>query len=344
LRAGERPLRGRSIIDIEQQEKEEIMVSLKKSVFRRGALTWLVLQASAGLAPAGAQMSRLQDPDMAPRAQIDRFSSEAGHLMVRTMENGIPGPNQPIDFDQGPFITRGLGPDGEQVRYYNFDVQPTTPAPIYVLFHEDGMGMSEETPVEGQLNIVDAIPGDEGYNDFWQIMKVTVPADYEANTITSLEEIRDAGYAIEATDMLVNCPIVPEGSTARLRAGGESADLHRGWFRGQVVFYFTFEGKPLRTTRSGEVPISPIYVTFNRNPDQPDGGPVSGFVSETGSAQTHNVVQTIPSEEGYSPLWLVNVYDNADFARVTDLRTAAGATILARGVAAVNCPIVSVDS
>lgn len=284
-------------------------------------------------------MHRPRDPNTAPKAVIDRFSQTAGHLMVRTASNGLPGPNQPIDFDQGPFITQGLGPDGQVVRYYNFDVQSTTAAPIYALFYD-----GENKPVEGQLNIVDVIPGDEDYNDFWQIIKVTVPKDYVANTITSLEEIRAAGYAMEPTNMLVNCPIVPEGSTARLRAGGERADLHRGWYQGQVVFYFTFEEKALTTTPQDAVPVSPIFVTFNINPDQPNGGPASGFVTESAGLQTHNVVQTIPSDAGYSPLWLVNVYDNADFSTVRDIPSIGQAKILASGVATVNCPIVHVRS
>lgn len=278
-----------------------------------------------------------KDPATAPRASIDRFSERAGKLFVRDGSNGLPAADAPIDFDREAFVTQGFGPNGEVVRYYNFDVQPVTPAPIYVLFRE-----GENQPVEGQLNITDVIPGDTGYNDFWRVMRVTVPANYEANTITSLAEIRQAGYLITPTSKLVNCPIVPAGSTARLRAGGESAELHQGWYRGMVVYYFTFEEKDLATTRAGQVPLSPIYVTFNINPDEPGGGPPSGFVAEKGSAQTHNVVQALPASPAYSPLWSVSVYDNADFADVRDLRTVAMARILATGVATVNCPIVAV--
>ncbi len=188
---------------------------------------------------------------------------------------------------------------------------------------------------------MDVIPGDEGYNDFWQIVKVTVPREYVANTVTSLAEIRDAGWRMEVTATLVNCPIVPRGSTARMRLGGESADLHRGWYRGKVVYYFTFEERALATTPSaGAVPVSPIYVAFRINPDQPGGGAASGFAVEQGTQQTHNVVQTVPRNAEYSPLWLVNVYDRGDFAKVRDLQTVQRARILATAVATVNCPIV----
>lgn len=277
------------------------------------------------------------DPDTAPRAVIDRFSPRAGTLQVRTAENGLPGPNQAIDFDDGPFITRGLGPDGTPVQYYNFDVQSRTPAPLYVLYRE-----GETRPVEEQLDIVDAIPGDAAYNDFRQVVKVTVPRGYVANTVTSVAEISDAGFPLTPTTALVNRPIVPEGSTAGRRLHRNSPELQRGWYRGQIVYYFRFEERTLEAV-NGMVPVSPIYVTFAVNPDRPGGGPASGFRAEPGSVQTHNVVQTTPSDAGYSPLWFVSVYDNANFGEVHDLPSALRANILAHGVALVNCPIVVID-
>lgn len=281
------------------------------------------------------------DPDTAPKAFVDRFSEDAGMLFVRDESNGLPEANMPIDFDQGePFLTQGLGPAGERVQYYNFDVQPTDPAPLYMLFRE-----GEDSPVEGQHNIINVIPGDEGYNDFWHIHRVTVPADYVANSITSAAALMQAGYPMEATETIVNCPVVPEGSTASLRMSASNpAGLIQGWYRDQVVHYFLFVEASLTRTPSGKVPVSPIFVAFNVNPDQPGGGPASGFMSEEGSAQTHNVVATLPADENYSPLWSVNVYDNADFASVSNLATAQSANILGSGVALVNCPIVSLDT
>jgi hypothetical protein len=262
-------------------------------------------------------------------------------LMVRTSSNGLPGPNEPIDFDSGdPFITQGFGPGGEVVKYYNFDVQSTNPASIYALFRP-----GEETPVAGQLNIVDVVPGDGGYNDFWHVMKVMVPDDYVANTVTSASEISSKGFAVEETGVLVNCPIVPEGSSAELRIGDEGTGLSRGWYRDKVVHYLNFSEASLMTTSGGDVPASPIYVTFNVNPDPNDAmsGPASGFKVENGSEQTHNVPATLPSYGGYSPLWAVQIYDNADFGLVMDLASAGDADILEPNGPMVNCPIVSVE-
>lgn len=275
------------------------------------------------------------DPATAPRASIDRFSASAATLFVRTAGSGLPEADAPIDMDQAPFITQGLGPDGEVVRYYNFDVMSTTPAPIFVLFREGAM-----QPLDGQLNIVGVIPGDAGYNDFWQVVRVEVPDDYVANTAASVGALMQAGFPMETTDMLVNCPIVPAGSTAD--EGGGANGLTLGWYEGQVVSYFNFGEAPLSVTAAAEVPTSPIYVSFNVNPDQPDGGPSSGFMTEMDGVQTHNVVATLPGDAAYSPLWSVMPYDNAEFDTVSDLASAQAASSF--GMAAlVNCPIVFVQ-
>ena len=73
--------------------------------------------------------------------------------------------------------------------------------------------------------------------------------------------------------------------TSRKRAcalNGESAELHRAWYRGKVAKFFSFDEAPLAAA-GGNVPLSPIYVTFNVNPGQPNGGPASGFRTEPNS-------------------------------------------------------------
>jgi hypothetical protein len=220
------------------------------------------------------------------------------------------------------------------VRYYNFDVMSVAPAPIWVLFREGA-----STPLPGQLNIIDVVPGEGGNNDFWQVMKVTVPAGYVANTATSIQDILDAGYPVEVTDMVVNCPVVPEGSTALEGPGANGLTL--GWYKDQVVFYFDFDEAPLAATANGEVPTSPIFVSFNVDPDQAGGGPASGFMTQGSSVQTHNVVATVPGDVDYSPLWGVHPFSNQDFEAVYDLPTAMAVDNFGL-VADVNCPVVFV--
>lgn len=305
----------------------------------RSAATQLRRLLAAGLAgatiiaaiPAGAAVI---DPDKAPVASVDRFSKEAAHLQLRTATNGIPGPNQPVDFDTGPFVTQGLSPQGKPVRYYNFDVQPTTPAPVYVFYRE---GASQ--PLAGQLPIIDSLPGQSGYNDFRQVWRVTVPASYEVNSITDAQALRAAGLKTVKTDAIRNMPVVADGSVARHRLNGADASLQRAWYHGQVAKFFAFDETALLAANGEDVPVSAIYVFFNVNPDKPNGGPASGFRKEPGSAQTHNVVSTLPGNPAYSPLWYVSVYDTKDWPMVHDVDSASKADVLAVGVATVNCPV-----
>ncbi len=279
-----------------------------------------------------------KDPITTERISIDRFTAAAGTLMIRDGSNGLPAANAAINFDQGPFITQGHGPNGEIVWYYNFDIHPAAAEPIWVLFRT-----GETTPVVGQANIIDVVPGDAGYSDFWLVNKVTVPSDYVANTLTSKQEVLDSGDPIEQTTTIVNCPVVPEGSTASMRFLGGANALTQGWDKDKVVFYFNFDEAAITAGAGGSTPESPIYVTFNINPDQPGGGPPSGFIYEPGTLQTHNVLATLPGDAGYSPLWTVNIYDNADWANVMNLATAQSANILVSGPDAVNCPVAKVQ-
>ena len=270
-----------------------------------------------------------KDINTATRASIDRFSTTAGHLMVRNGTNGLPAANSAINFDVAPFFTIGLDRTGAQVLYYNFDVQPTLPSPIYVLFKS---GVS--TPLSGQNNIVATIPGDLGYNDFWLMKKVTVPESYVPNSLTSESEILSSGYSITTTTTIVNCPIVPYGSTAaRSKTGGAASALSFGWYKGLAVAYFNFDEAAIITSGSS-VPLSPIYVIFANN-----ATPDDGFKVEPGTSQTHNVLATLPGDATYSPLWNVNVVDTSNFSAMTNLATATSFSSMVAG-ATVNCPIV----
>ncbi len=297
----------------------------------------VVMLAGLALATAcGADDGELPplDPDRAPRAAVDRFSDDAATLFRRADDPTLPGPDQPIDLDGGRFITRGLGPAGGAVRYYNLDVQPRSLVPVYRLRR-----VGETTPVPGQLAIFDYLPGDNGYSDLWRVIDVEVPTDYVANTSTDSASLVRRGFAITPTTAVVNCPIVPAGSTARRRLGGADAGLRQGWYRSQLVHYFSFDEAALTAVAPG-APIAPIYVAFAINPDRPGGGPPSGFRTEPASDQTHNVLGALPGAADYSPLWSVQVYDNAAFDQVRDRPTAEAAPRLAADAGLVNCPVV----
>ena len=285
---------------------------------------------------SGSGSAELQpkDPDQAPIATVDRFSDAAGTLLKRSADNHLPGPNEPIDFDTPPFNVWGLSPAGEPALYYHLDVKSTTPVPVYILYRE-----GEDMPVQEQLDIIDTLPGEQGYNDFRQVWKVWVPKDYVANTITDASMLQQAGYKIEKTDKLLNMAVVPDKSRARGRFNGGHPELQRAWYRGQVAKFFLFDEAPLSVS-GDKVPVSPIYDGFTINPGQPGGE--KEFCTDPNSTQTHNVVATMPGDKAYSPLWLRVVYDSAACASVHNLETALQAKKVAANVLFINCPMVSV--
>ena len=122
-------------------------------------------------------------------------------------------------------LTQGWD-DNSAVFYFDFGLNPVETAPIYVLFYGD------DTPVPGQHNIVDTVPGQMNYSAFWQVHKVTVPDDYVADSATSLSDLQAASYPITPTNILVNCPIVMQPTavnvvqfTADQAAGSPSTGL-----------------------------------------------------------------------------------------------------------------------
>jgi hypothetical protein len=275
--------------------------------------------------------STIKDINTAEKVSVDRFSDAAGKLFKRSLSATLPAANAAISLDSGPFITTGLDRTGAVAKYYNLDVQSTTPDDIYVFFRKGAT-----TPLTGQNNIIPTIPGDAGYNDFWLVNKVIVPDTYIPNTFTSESEILTSAFEIVKTNMIVNCPVVPFGSTAaKSKTAGVASALTIGWYKGKAVAYFEFAEAAITATATGKVPIDDIYVMFNDD----TVGPASGFKVEAGTMQTHNVLGSLPGDSNYSPLWDVQVISNTNFANVKDLAIAAALPSNPAG-ATVNCPIV----
>ena len=276
-------------------------------------------------------------PGDASAASVDRFGDFA--TLFNRDEPGfhpavvgpmIPAPNEPIDMD-AVFLAPALGPDGEVVQYYALDINPPTPARAFVVVHGD------DTPFDGQLPIVETLPGSDGYSDFVQITNVWVGDDYPANAFRSVDDVRaalDKNIAsLRPTDGIQNWALVPRGTTAALSFAGEPVAGHQAWHDGNVVDFLLFE-QDLVATSSGAVPQSTVVVMFDNNMD-----PSEGFRTEA-NGQTHNVFETLPGDEKYSSLWIHRMGDAENFDAVGDWMTAAdNVTAVLAGVL-VNCPIV----
>lgn len=203
-----------------------------------------------------------------------------GYLAGSTLNLSTPGPVDNLDRPNPIPLIDGWD-DDNMVQYWDFGPNPPIAIPILVFFQAD----NPDVMVSGQNNIIDSIPGQPGYSDFWRVHKVLAPSDYTPNSIKSLEDVVDSGYTIEITDIVVNCPVVNPDTTLEESSQG----LVQGWYRDQEVFYFDFGD---RSPSDGfAVRHAPIYVFFLE-----DGTQVEG---------QQNVIDVIPGEEGYSDLWHV---------------------------------------
>jgi|CXWL01.1.fsa_nt_gi hypothetical protein len=217
-----------------------------------------------------------------------------------------------------------------EVKYYDFgdntklgQGSSVQTSPIYVLIH--GMN-ADGTPdvVKGQHNIVDAVPGEAGYSDLWQVTFVTVPGDYVADSLKSAADITAAGLKMTPTQMFVNCPIIPKGTTLE---GGK--EVVQGWNDGKEVFYPDF---------GANINVAiPIYVF------------VTGF-DAAGMPKIvegqHNIIDAVPGEEGYSAFWRVNFVTVPTGYKPDTIRSAAAVKTSGYPVkesdVVVNCPVTTV--
>ncbi len=217
-----------------------------------------------------------------------------------------------------------------QVEYYDFGAN--TPlvdgkvltAPIYAfVFGTKSDGSPDFVP--GQHNVIDVIPGDPGYSDLWQVNLVTVPGDYQADSVKAVSEIMEEDFTITATDILVNCPIVPANSMLET-----DKELTQGWYKGKATYYFDFEANP-------DI-AAPIYALINGMDAQGNPQFVQG---------QKNIIDVVPGDEGYSAFWRVNLVTVPQDYVADTLKSAAEVMSSGYDISEtdilVNCPVVSVS-
>ena len=96
---------------------------------------------------------------------------------------------------------------GQQVFYPDFG--PNTPAAIPIWAFATGSN-ADGSPklVDGQRNVIDAVPGQAGYSAFWRVNLVAVGADYKANAVNAAALVASQNLKATQTNLLVNCPVV----------------------------------------------------------------------------------------------------------------------------------------
>lgn len=218
---------------------------------------------------------------------------------------------------------------GGDARYWDFGMASpsnasgtVSRAPIYAFTtgkNDDG----SPRLVSGQHNVIDVLPGQAGYSDLWEVMLITVPTSYVADSVRSRADIEAQGFQAVSAGLFVNCPVVPTGSTVE-----EGSPLVQGWYRGEAVYYPDFG-----MNRPVSIPIWAFATGMNS-----DGSPklVEG---------QRNVIDAIPGQAGYSAFWRVNLVMVSGGYTANSIKSAA--EVAASGFPVtqtsmvVNCPVLS---
>jgi hypothetical protein len=146
----------------------------------------------------------------------------------------------------GGVIPRSAG-NGGTVHYWSFGAASAVPATLYQLVKEEG---GARVPIDHPM-VINALPGDPGYNPLHAIVEVVVNDPNEQRVFPSIEALSDAaelGYVDEAkqraTRTFVNIPIVPAGTLIQI---GDTRDMTappnaKLYARGYEVEAFRFGG------------------------------------------------------------------------------------------------------
>jgi hypothetical protein len=209
-------------------------------------------------------------------------------------------------------------------------------------------GVEGPNPFGFQMNVLDSTLGDPGYSPLWRHTFVTWKPGVEPRELTSEEEILDAEEAgevtLERSDLVINCPVLPEGET--------DFPIVTGFVDGSLVDYTLQEisdpevtdlmrektGYPLETVTSlsEATPVANLYLFM----DGVKGPNPFGFQM--------NVIDSLPGEPGYSPLWLHTFVTWSDGVEPRELTSEdeileaeeAGEVTLEHTDLVINCPVI----
>jgi hypothetical protein len=106
-----------------------------------------------------------------------------------------------------------------------------------------------------QTPIIDTLPEQAGYSDFFEIVGVDAPDDYTANDIKSRATLLRAGYDLIRTGRVVNCPLVGPEAKLEPSKGAATAEhpMIELWYRKQKVRCLLIDGGAHLTAKGGKV-------------------------------------------------------------------------------------------
>lgn len=172
---------------------------------------------------------------------------------------------------------------------------------------------------KAQRNVIDTVPGRDDYTPLWKVTMLTWKQGVAPRTLRSAAAVRAALRAgqltARKTSVVVNCPVL-----------GFGQELIDGFAKGNPVEYLDLG--PVKLASGNKV--APIWAVTN------------------GTTAQRNIIDTLPGDADYTPLWAVVMVTWHDGITPRTLRSkadvdaaeAAGEVTLEQTSLVVNCPVV----
>ena len=209
-------------------------------------------------------------------------------------------------------------------------------------------GVAGPNPFGFQRNVIDSVPGEPGYSPLWLHTFVKWNDASKARELKSEEEIQAAAKAgdvtLEASKLVINCPVLPAGRT--------TFPVVTGWVDGKSVDYTLQEiSDPMVTklmTDKTQYPLATVATLA----DVPQVASLylfmNGIAGPNPFGFQRNVIDSIPGEAGYSPLWLHTFVKWSDPSKARELKSEeeiltaanAGEVTLEASKLVINCPVI----
>jgi hypothetical protein len=213
---------------------------------------------------------------------------------------------------------------GRALQHYTFNISNVGPNPVNVApvaaIYKLVLNVNDDPHNTTQASIIDSIPGDPGYSDLWQIVKVVVPPglpvvkSFEA--LAALQANKTVSF--NPTEVYVNCPVVGAASTLE---NPSDAVYVTGYYQNYNVSWFDFGPNP-----NGNA-TAPLYHVLINN-------------------STTELTDSVPGDASYTAFWNIFIVKPiaADLStNYTSVTQISKDNVTFAGIVA-NCPITKFDA
>ena len=233
------------------------------------------------------------------------MADDAAGYSPRILESNASIPNAADDFlfnsriddndnvDSGPIALQTAYALGTKVRFWDLGKAKSSATPAWQFFYCDAAGQPIADGPELHPLLIDSLPGDGDYTQFWVLQRMCVTDRYNGQLITSTSALSDAieiGLVAEtpADELYLHLPVVTQDVSLE-KPTGSLAQTKSAFYRGTRVRYLDFgpwgavparEGRlntanAYQVVRDGE--MKPERIVLDNAPMYADGVATKGY-------------------------------------------------------------------